>query len=34
VDRRQVAALGEVRTPRLSDLFLAVMGNPSQGAMR
>ena len=34
VDRAQIAALGEVRTPRISDLFLAVMGNQSQGAVR
>jgi len=41
VDRQQLAALGEVRTPGISDLFVAVMGNnagqaPSQfqGAAR
>ncbi len=27
VDRRQLAALGEVRTPSITDLFVAVMGN-------
>jgi ABC-2 type transport system ATP-binding protein len=27
VDRQQLAALGEVRTPSISDLFVAVMGN-------
>jgi ABC-2 type transport system ATP-binding protein len=26
-DRQQVAALGEVHTPNLSDLFVAVIGN-------
>lgn len=31
-DRQQLAALGEVRTPRISDLFVAVMGDhASQG---
>ncbi len=29
VDRRQIAALGEVRTPRIADLFIAVIGNQS-----
>jgi ABC-2 type transport system ATP-binding protein len=35
VDRQQLAALGEVRTPGIADLFVAVMGNTSgqdQGA--
>ena len=35
VNRQQVAALGEVRTPSIADLFVAVMGNPTgvaQGA--
>jgi ABC-2 type transport system ATP-binding protein len=35
VDRRRLAALGEVRTPSIADLFVAVMGNqagPAQGA--
>ena len=27
VDRRQLAALGEVRTPSIADFFVAVMGN-------
>jgi ABC-2 type transport system ATP-binding protein len=27
VDRNQLAALGEVRTPSIADLFVAVMGN-------
>jgi ABC-2 type transport system ATP-binding protein len=27
VDRQQLAAVGEVRTPSISDLFVAVMGN-------
>ncbi len=31
-DRQQLAALGEVRTPGIADLFVAVMGN--QGAAR
>jgi ABC-2 type transport system ATP-binding protein len=29
VDRQQFAALGEVRTPGIADLFVAVMGNPA-----
>ena len=36
-DRRQLAALGEVRTPNIADLFVAVLGNqagPSQGMAR
>jgi ABC-2 type transport system ATP-binding protein len=33
VDRRQLAALGEVRTASIADLFVAVMGNqPAPGA--
>jgi len=35
VDRQQLAALGEVRTPGIADLFVAVMGNQgvtAQGA--
>jgi ABC-2 type transport system ATP-binding protein len=33
VDRRQLAALGEVRTPSIADLFVAVIGNQqAQGA--
>jgi ABC-2 type transport system ATP-binding protein len=37
VDRQQLAALGEVRTPSIADLFVAVMGQQSdqaQGAGR
>jgi len=33
-DRDQLAALGEVRTPSIADLFVAVMGNQAQGAAR
>jgi ABC-2 type transport system ATP-binding protein len=29
VDRNQLAALGEVRTPSIADLFVAVMSPPS-----
>jgi ABC-2 type transport system ATP-binding protein len=31
VDRQQLAALGEVRTPSIADLFVAVMGNQNGG---
>jgi ABC-2 type transport system ATP-binding protein len=31
-DRQQLAALGEVRTPSIADLFVAVMSKPAQGA--
>ncbi len=32
VDRQQLAALGDVRTPGIADLFVAIMGNkPSTG---
>ncbi len=37
VDRQKLAALGEVRTPSIADLFVAIMGNqasPAQGAAR
>src|ERR1700691_5091124 len=37
VDRQQVAALGDVRTPGIADLFVAVMGDqagPAKGAAR
>jgi len=37
IDRQQLASLGEVRTPSIADLFVAVMGNQSglaQGAAR
>ena len=36
-DRKQLAAIGEVRTPSIADLFVAVMGNQNaqaQGAAR
>ena len=32
VDRRQLAALGEARTPGIADLFVAVVGNHAGGA--
>jgi len=32
VDRQQLAALGEVRTPSIADLFVAVMGQQSDQA--
>jgi ABC-2 type transport system ATP-binding protein len=32
VDRQRLAALGEVRTPSIADLFVAVVGNPTGGA--
>ena len=31
-DRKQLAALGEVRTPSMADLFVAVMSNPARRA--
>ena len=35
VDRKQLGVLGDMRTPSISDLFVAVMGNhSSQGAAR
>ena len=34
VDRQQLAALGDVRTPSIADLFVAVIGNQAQGAGR
>ncbi len=37
INRQQVAALGEVRTPSIADLFVAVLGNhsePVQGVVR
>jgi ABC-2 type transport system ATP-binding protein len=37
VDREQLAALGDVRTPSIADLFVAVIGNQAgqaQGAAR
>jgi ABC-2 type transport system ATP-binding protein len=33
-DRSQLAGLGEVRTPSIADLFVAVMENPVHGGMR
>jgi ABC-2 type transport system ATP-binding protein len=36
-DRQQLAALGEVRTPSIADLFVAIINNQSgiaQGAAR
>jgi ABC-2 type transport system ATP-binding protein len=32
VDRHQLAALGEVRTPSIADLFVAVIGNQADTA--
>jgi ABC-2 type transport system ATP-binding protein len=32
VERQQLAALGEVRTPSIADLFVAVLGNQSDAA--
>jgi len=32
VERQQLAALGDVRTPSIADLFVAVMGNQSGAA--
>jgi ABC-2 type transport system ATP-binding protein len=36
IDRRQLATLGEVRTPGIAELFVALMGNPAgqEGAVR
>jgi ABC-2 type transport system ATP-binding protein len=37
VDREQLAALGDVHTPSIADLFVAVIGNQAgqaQGAAR
>ena len=31
-DRQQLASLGEVRTPSIADLFVAVMGSAEKGA--
>jgi len=31
VERQQLAALGDVRTPGIADLFVAVMGDKSGG---
>jgi ABC-2 type transport system ATP-binding protein len=32
VDRQQLAALGDVRTPSIADLFVAVLGNQAGAA--
>jgi ABC-2 type transport system ATP-binding protein len=32
VDRQELAALGEVRTPSIADVFVALMGNAARGA--
>jgi ABC-2 type transport system ATP-binding protein len=32
VERHQLAALGDVRTPSIADLFVAVVGNQAGGA--
>jgi ABC-2 type transport system ATP-binding protein len=32
VGRQELAALGDVRTPSIADLFVAVMGNPNGAA--
>jgi ABC-2 type transport system ATP-binding protein len=34
VDRQQLAALGEVSTPGIADLFVALMGDAAKGASR
>lgn len=34
VDRQELAALGDLRRPRIADLFVAVMGRQGQGAAR
>jgi ABC-2 type transport system ATP-binding protein len=34
VDRGQLAALGDVRTPTIADLFVAVMGNSAVGGQK
>jgi ABC-2 type transport system ATP-binding protein len=37
VDRKQLATLGDVRTPSIADLFVALMGDPAghaQGVAR
>lgn len=31
-DRRQLAALGDIRTPSIADLFVAIMGNQGQAS--
>jgi ABC-2 type transport system ATP-binding protein len=32
-DRQQLAALGDVRTPGIADLFVAVIGNHASGSV-
>jgi ABC-2 type transport system ATP-binding protein len=32
IDRDQLTALGDVRTPGIADLFVAIMGNKTAGA--
>jgi ABC-2 type transport system ATP-binding protein len=32
VDRQQLAAFGDTRTPSIADLFVAVMGNQASAA--
>jgi ABC-2 type transport system ATP-binding protein len=32
VDREQLAVLGDVRTPSIADVFVAVMGGEARGA--
>jgi len=34
VDRARLAALGDVRTPSIADLFVAIVGNRSQGLVQ
>ncbi len=34
VDRQQLAGLGDVRTPGIADLFVALLGEPAKGAAR
>jgi ABC-2 type transport system ATP-binding protein len=34
VDRQQLAALGDIRTPSIADLFVAVMGKPEVGGQK
>ena len=34
VDRQQLAALGDVRTPSIADLFVAVMGEQGRARQR
>jgi hypothetical protein len=34
VDRRQLTELGEVGTPGIADLFVALLGDPAKGEGR